>query len=417
MPVGTNDRDVCAALSTAILLAVLFVACDKNPGRPTPVPGVPSVVRLELAGPGSIAPSAAEQFRATAHMSDGSQRDVTAEAAWSSANGSIVSVSSGGLATAHERGETDIRAAVSQSISTKVVMVLPPGTFKVSGQVLDEHFSVTDARVEVTAGSATGLSTLSQRGHYALYGVSGPTEIRAAKEGYQPRVETLDVIGHRILDIPLIFLRPPWDPSGSTSSRLPPRPSAWLRCRKTHECALYRASLQLLPNSRYVSVTLEGDNFESLNHWFWRGSIGETSVLFEYVNYYGYNVPPLVERVAPSRFFYVWAGKVEVARSPGGLEGSFDGTFEIGEGEACNTTLGQPPCAVPQTTASLSPGKSPLWLTESEPSPIGTCDRSNFMTCGTAPTRSERSWPGRRRRVVGGDRAGAALCRLRQESW
>ncbi len=115
-------------------------------------------------------------------MSDGSQRDVTAEAAWSSANGSIVSVSSGGLATAHERGETDIRAAVSQSISTKVVMVLPPGTFKVSGQVLDEHFSVTDARVEVTAGSATSLSTLSQRVQYALYGVSGPTEIRAAKK-------------------------------------------------------------------------------------------------------------------------------------------------------------------------------------------------------------------------------------------
>ena len=175
------------------MLALLFAACDRNPGRPTPVPGAPSVVRLEVTGPGSIAPGGAEQFRATAHMSDGSQRDVTTEAAWNSANASIISISSAGLATAHDRGEADIRVAFSEVMSTKRVMVLPRGTFKVSGRVLDGEVGVTDARVEVAVGSATGLSTLSQDGDYGLYGISGQTQIRVSKEGYQPRIENLDV--------------------------------------------------------------------------------------------------------------------------------------------------------------------------------------------------------------------------------
>src|SRR5262245_11163856 len=100
--------------------AVVSIACDGGPSAPAPI-----VTRLQMTGPDSVAPGGAEQFRVTALTSDGVTRDVTTEAVWNSANGAIISLSSGGLATGRDRGETDVRAAFSQIVATKRVMVLP----------------------------------------------------------------------------------------------------------------------------------------------------------------------------------------------------------------------------------------------------------------------------------------------------
>ncbi len=207
-------RDVGAALSAAIVLALLFAACDRNPRRPTPVPGAPSVVRLEVTGPGSIAPGGAEQFRATAHMSDGSQRDVTTEAAWNSANASIISISSAGLATAHDRGEADIRVAFSEVMSTKRVMVLPRGTFKVSGQ--GARRGGRRDRCARRGSCRVRHRTLDTQPGWRLRLVwyFRPDADSGFEEGYQPRIENLDVTDHRTLDIGLALVRPPWIPSG-----------------------------------------------------------------------------------------------------------------------------------------------------------------------------------------------------------
>lgn len=71
---------------------------------------------------------------ANAHFSDGSQRDVTGEAAWTSENHSVVTVSPAGLARGNERGETDISAAYSQAVNTRRVFVLPPRDIQAVGQ-------------------------------------------------------------------------------------------------------------------------------------------------------------------------------------------------------------------------------------------------------------------------------------------
>jgi hypothetical protein len=327
-----------AALSTAILLALFLSACDKDrPNGPTPLPLTPRVVRLELTGPASLPPGGAEQFRATAHFSDGSQRDVTTEAAWTSANSSIVSVSTSGLATGRDRGETDIRAAFSQVISTKRVIVLPPGTFKLSGRVLDDGVGVTDARVEVTAGLAAGLSTVSQDGNYALYGVSGQTQVRVTKDGYHPRVNSVSVTDHRTFDFHLALLAPPWDPSGTYTLTITAAPECRTALPEDAWVRTYRAVLTLLSsNARYVNVNLEGAAVVNLNSWFWSGRIGESSVSFDGAYYSG--PPVVVERLASSRFFFVDADavywpKAVVSRTPAGLDGPFQGTLAIGEGE------------------------------------------------------------------------------------
>ena len=302
------------------------------------------VVRLEVAGPGSMVPGGAEQFRVTAHLLDGSQRDATAEAAWSSANASIVSISSAGLATAHDRGETDVRAALSEVISTKRVLVLTPGTFKVSGRVSEGFIALTDARVEVTAGSAAGLSTLSQDGHYALYGLSGPTQIRASKDGYHPQIQSVEVTDHRSLDLQLLLARPIWDPSGRYTLTM----AAAAECRaalpEEARVRTYTAALTMNPvYPRNVVIGLSAPNLET-SDFSWPGTIGETTVSFESRGYYG-DTLPLVERLAPSTFLLVWLTKAEVARSPAGLDGSFAGTLQVGQGDTWYNVTRTAQCA------------------------------------------------------------------------
>jgi hypothetical protein len=61
---------------------------DKDPrGGPSPLPRQVSFAST-LTGPASLPPGGAEQFRATTYLTDGSQRDVTTEAAWTSADSS-----------------------------------------------------------------------------------------------------------------------------------------------------------------------------------------------------------------------------------------------------------------------------------------------------------------------------------------
>ena len=339
---GTSrlGRNVASAWLTAALLAMLFVACDRNPGRPTPVPDVPAAVNLQMTGPGTMAPAVAEQFRATAFFSNGSQRDVTSDAVWTTANGSIISVSSTGLATAHDRGETDVQVALSQVFSTKRVIVVPPGTFRVAGRVLENGVGLTDARIEVTAGSTTGLSTLSQDGRYGLYGVSGQMELRVTRDGYHPHVQGLNVTDHRNLDIPMLLARPLWDPSGSYTVTIAAAPECRNRLPEEARVRTFTAVLSMNPTyPRYVGVALSGSNLEK-SGFAWAGQIGDNSVTFENRGAYYTSGEPLVERLPSSRFFFLYSLTAEVTRSPTGLDGTVPGNLQVREGgDWLHTTL------------------------------------------------------------------------------
>ena len=87
-----------AAVASSLLFVVSTAAgvatCDKSPLTPVPVPtptptvarpaSVPAVTGVRAIGPSSVAPGATAQFTAIADFSDGTSRDVTAEATWRS---------------------------------------------------------------------------------------------------------------------------------------------------------------------------------------------------------------------------------------------------------------------------------------------------------------------------------------------
>ena len=213
---------ILAAFSTALALSGLLAACDALPTGPSPaatgIPGQastggPDVARIEIVGPPALAPGETAQFNLIAHLTDGSRRDVTNDARWSAADwppGSVLSIAGPGLATGRERGDAWLRAVFSAGTvlsNAKDVIVVPAGTYRLNGVVSEAGVQtrpVSDALVEVTTGAGAGLFTSTRGdGSYRLYGVSGESNIRVTKDGYQPQTQTVIVTDHQTLDITL----------------------------------------------------------------------------------------------------------------------------------------------------------------------------------------------------------------------
>ena len=81
-------------------------------------------------------------------------------------------------------------------------MVLPQGTYRVSGVVRDAGLPVMGARVEVAGASAQGLSG-TPHGEYRLYGVAGDVELRATREGYRENTKRLLITDHQVVNFDL----------------------------------------------------------------------------------------------------------------------------------------------------------------------------------------------------------------------
>ncbi|HWW88406.1 MAG TPA: Ig-like domain-containing protein [Vicinamibacterales bacterium] len=65
------------------------------------------------------------QLRATGHMSDGTDRDVTSSAQWSASNPSVVSVSQTGVITGTSPGTNVVTAQYNGASSAQPVVVTP----------------------------------------------------------------------------------------------------------------------------------------------------------------------------------------------------------------------------------------------------------------------------------------------------
>ena len=197
--------------SLAIVLAAVLTACGDSPTAPPPPSGGQStpaaiVRRVEIAGPREIAPNSTQQFRATAIFDDGSSRDVTNDALWTSSLISVFTVTRGLVSVGPAVGHGNLRASFSAAFGESEVIVLPPGTFRVMGVVTEaaaNGYRVADARVEAATFTGVVSTTTLFNGEYRLYGVAGSTEIRVTKTGYEPLIRRINVAAHDRLDLEL----------------------------------------------------------------------------------------------------------------------------------------------------------------------------------------------------------------------
>ena len=199
------------------LLGVVSVigasACADRPTDPS------SFVRLELDLPSQIAPGESRPLVARAIRADGLTRFVTTQATWTQKTGaetaSLTLTATGPTATGIRPGRFLVSALLGGLTAEGEVLVLPPGTFRLVGQVSYQGAPIPDATVSVVAGAGEGLTGRSDTaGKYALYGVAGRVHIRASKAGYFDKTEPIDVAAHSSLAFEMMPFGPTENYSG-----------------------------------------------------------------------------------------------------------------------------------------------------------------------------------------------------------
>jgi hypothetical protein len=190
-----------AVVRHVLVLAALAgaVAChDKNPAGPSPVPSpVPSPsspVAQSIAIGGTLSlhqPGDTGQLTATATFSDGTTKDVTAEALWGS-TGSAVIVSLAGLVTAGRYGSSEIVVTCGTAHQSIAVRVAPEGAFLMEGTVTDTGHPVGQAKVDATFASGTYSTLTDASGAFVLPG-AGAVTLQVSKYGYDTAVRQVTV--------------------------------------------------------------------------------------------------------------------------------------------------------------------------------------------------------------------------------
>src|SRR6266581_1618211 len=160
-----------AALCTGLLLLLAFLTGCSTGAGPNPNPGVqPTISSIQISPTSmSIGIGAQQQFTATAHLSDGTTKDLTSTAQWSSSDSTIASVSSPGMVVGSASGTVTITAASGTFQSTATLKVsaaavnlssiaISPTTSSMPVNTT-QQFTATGTYTDGSSADITGLVT------------------------------------------------------------------------------------------------------------------------------------------------------------------------------------------------------------------------------------------------------------------
>ena len=148
--------------------------------------------------------------------SDGSVEDVTSQSFFSPNTSPVLELTVRGLATGKTNGQVFVNARFGTRNAGKTILVLPTGTFRLSGNIKESGFGIEGVTVSVISGTGAGLTTTSGfTGFYALFGVKGLVRLETRKNGYLNLVQQLDVTEHRTHDVGIVAERARTDLRGA----------------------------------------------------------------------------------------------------------------------------------------------------------------------------------------------------------
>lgn len=330
---------VGAVFALAIILQA--AACGSDPVSKNPTfPSGPSVLGLTVIGPSTVAPGQSAQFTADVRLNNGTVKPSVGGTSvrWRTSNASAMQVSESGLATAGQNfGEAVLTAEVLPNAtirSTKEVVILPDGTFRVTGTVRDSDsfLGIAGARVEVP--DAPIAATTDGTGNYRLYGVPPSVALRVSANGYQTVTQTVPTItsntSRNFVMAPSsrLSLNGPFlvsvDVVGTCTGT--PALSEELRHR-TYEA-------NVTTSGASVNVQLTEPRFKiqsgSGNRFF--GRAGASNIRFTIAQgytYYGYTYyPELVEQLSDNTYLMV-SGTATTTPAGGGVSGTMNGQFTL----------------------------------------------------------------------------------------
>ena len=337
-------------LTASLAIGCLLAGCDRSLTEPTPtLAPAPSVTpngtlptALMVEGPASLAPGEKGAFKASARYADGSLRDVTQEAVWTSSDPLVVSMASGGEATGHANGEALVSFSLGDRKSERrPLLVLAPGTFMVSGNALDGDARILGAHIELLTQTGAPITTTTSNweGRYQLYGVPDNATIRVTRDGFQAAVVAVATAAgttvRRSLDLRLTRIGARPDYSGAYVLNViascgsgHPLPEA-LRQRRYNAVITQDSRAQL-------TVQLSGAEFPKFfpnssvgTPGVIRGSASEDRARFILGDSWDWGVNPDVAEQLPNGTWLVIHGTAEVTVTQTGLAGTLNGSFDL----------------------------------------------------------------------------------------
>jgi hypothetical protein len=330
-----NPRKVLAiALAVAATLAACRGKSPTSPTTPPPAPAGPGVAitAIALTGPGTVPLGQTVQFTATAQQSDGTTRDVTREATWSSFNTSLLSPGPTGQFTGRAKGQAGVRVSMAGRSATMAdIVIVPEGTFRLIGTVRDAGTLIdADVRIDDEAMGRTDVRAVD--GRYTVYGVRGNVRVTIEKSGYEPAVKSQVIDRHQTIDVELTLTRPRTELAGRytlTITAVPDCPAL------PAELALRSYPANVTQSGATITVTLDGSQFvasagRTLNRF--SGIVEAERIVFKIAPvldafyYYYFLSPDILEQVG-SNSYYAFEGTAVAALGGSTLSGTLSGAI------------------------------------------------------------------------------------------
>jgi hypothetical protein len=326
----------------AALTLALAASCDRTPTSPS-APSRPRVTRVELVVPKALAPGASAQFRAIARSSDGTIQDITASAIFGSSQPDVLTITPGGIATAFQVGESFVSANNGTvSSGTSEVVVVPDGTYRVVGQVVEDDtpsLPVGGVRVEVDGGVPPVSTDLA--GRYRLYGVPASAHMRVSKNGYTTKELTLEISDHHTENVALALSGPRIDVSGTYRLTIEASPSCRDSIPENVRTRDYSAAIT--QNGAALRVVLSGANFypapNTSRSATIDGGLDQRGIVWEFRYFGNYdNLYPDIVEIIDETTHLVIEGQVRLSPVGANFSGTLGGSFLVFERYANGVT-------------------------------------------------------------------------------
>jgi hypothetical protein len=289
-----------------------------------------------------MAPGETAQLGVNGILSDGSTRDLTSQAKWTSRYGWVLSVEDSGRVRAERSGDSVISAHAASMMSTTEIVVVPPGTFRLAVIPREAGSIFLDVRVDVVQGTGAGLSATGLvDGRYSLYGVSGDTLIRVSGRGYEDRMQRVVVTEHTVIEVEMAPARVRPQISGDYTLTITPEAGRCGALPPDLRIRRYAAQVSQLGPEVWATLDNPGAPAGSLigNRFGGRLSDDNATITFGLAlvrNYYYYYfdtfpVPPdVVERLSGTTYLLISGGAVVTVRGSS-LSGTLRGVLQTVE--------------------------------------------------------------------------------------
>ena len=330
-----------AALAVSLVLLSVSSACEKSPTAPGGSSNGNSPARIEISGPDTIAPGAQAQYTVTAAAQSGARQGAVT-ASWRTSNPAVATIDPSGRATGNGNGEAMITASFAGTSSSKGIMVLPQGTFRLKGRVFDESTNQdvrsADVRLRTASGSEMRTAT-SPSGEFVFYGVPADAELEITSVGYSPHTEVLQLREHATLQIRLkrdtsvpqpagaytLTVTAGTGTCGAVSGRPALRPD--LRSRTYGAVITQTATSITVALSNAEFFTRPGQTSNSFRGFVDRGRLnlylyGPDNYYYEY--YLPFSVSDVIERLSDGTFL-ITSGSGPLTTSGGGFQATISG--------------------------------------------------------------------------------------------